>query len=208
MMIELSEKTWRKAECAYFMRSRERHGQLSNMTSGYPLTVNGLTFQGPEGLYQALKFPLSPDAQRAIARQRSGMDAKKTAYALNHGFRRDWEEVKLDAMALTLAIKLIQHPERFGSALGETGDMDIVEMSHRDAWWGAKPEGNILRGVNALGKLLTLLRDLRADSGPDQKDAAAALVALTVPRKLSILGGRVETQPQIPAEGIAKPRSG
>ena len=110
------------------------------------------------------------------------MDAKKTAYALGHGFRRDWEEVKLDAMALTLAVKLIQHPERFGGALDETGDMDIVEMSHRDAWWGAKPEGNVLRGVNALGKLLTLLRDLRADSGDTGPVGTPRreLIALTV----------------------------
>ena len=208
MMIELSEGIWRKTECAHFMRSRERHGQLSNMTSGYPLIVNGLRFQGPEGLYQAMKFPGSPDAQRAIARQHSGMDAKKTAYALSHGFRRDWEEVKLDAMALTLAVKLIQHPERFGNALGETGDMDIVEMSNRDAWWGAKPEGNILRGINVLGKLLTLLRDLRAGGDPGRRDAAAQLIALTVPGKLSILEERLETKPQRPAKGIAEPRSG
>ncbi len=133
MMIELSEGIWRKAECAHFMRSRERHGQLSNMTFGYPLAVNGLTFQGPEGLYQALKFPSNPDAQRAIARERSGMEAKKTAYTFSQGFRRDWEEVKLDAMAVTLAVKLIQHQEKFGKALSETGTMDIVEMSHRDA---------------------------------------------------------------------------
>ena len=68
-------------------------------------------------------------------------------------------------------------------------------MSHRDAWWGAKPEGNMLRGVNALGKLMTLLRDLRAAGPPDQKDAAAALIALTAPEKLSIMGRRVETRP-------------
>ena len=141
MMIELSEGIWRKTECAHFMRSRERHGQLSNMTFGFPLTINGLTFQGPEGLYQALKFPGSPDAQRAIAGQRSGMDAKKTAYALSRGFRRDWDEVKLDAMALTLAVKLIQHQEEFGKALSETGRMDIVEMSHKDARWGREAGG-------------------------------------------------------------------
>ncbi len=53
----------------------------------------------------------------------------------------------------------------------------------------------MLRGVNALGKLLTLLRDLRASGRPDQKDAAAELIALTAPEKLSIMGRRVETQP-------------
>lgn len=72
MQIDLAASTWPSAGCAAFMRSRERHGELSNMTFGFPLQLNGLTLQSSEGLYQALKFPSHPEVQRTIASQRSG----------------------------------------------------------------------------------------------------------------------------------------
>ena len=57
MKVSTQTATYARDQCAPFMRSREKHGQLSNMTFGYPLSVNGIDFQGPEGLYQALKYP-------------------------------------------------------------------------------------------------------------------------------------------------------
>ena len=62
-MFANASKTYRKSEYAFFMRSRDRYGRLSNMTSGFPLEVNRLRFQGPEGLYQAMKFPHDPAQQ-------------------------------------------------------------------------------------------------------------------------------------------------
>ena len=59
--LNLTPRSHIPADCAVFFRSRERHGQLSNMTHGFPLAVNAVSFQGPEGLYQALKFPHDPD---------------------------------------------------------------------------------------------------------------------------------------------------
>ena len=163
MQIDLAARTWQSAKCAAFMRSRESHGDLSNMTFGFPLQLNGLTFQGPEGLYQALKFPSRPDAQQAIASQRSGMEAKRLAY--RHGAlmmpTEERERIKTSTMTVTLAEKLAQHPERFGRALRNTGTLPIVERSYRDPWWGAQPrQDGTLRGVNVLGQLLTILRDL------------------------------------------------
>ena len=142
------------------MRSRDRFGDLSNMTFGFNLEVNGVHFQGPEGLYQALKFPEEPAHQLRIASERSGMEAKKTAYT-NARVRTDWEDVKVDAMKYVLAEKLSQHPLRFGRSLLETARFPIVEASHRDDYWGAKPsqDGKTLRGRNVLGRLLTELRD-------------------------------------------------
>ena len=188
MNVDLSAKTWLKQDCAFFMRSRDAHGQLSNMTFGYPLRVNGLELQGPEGLYQALKFPHEPEIQREIARQRSGMEAKRVAYAHPREFNPVWDQVKLDAMALTLAVKLFQHPRKFGAALDETGDRDIVEMSNRDPWWGAKAQGDTLTGANALGRLLTMLRDLRAGSGGGDRAATAEFLREADLSKLMILG--------------------
>ena len=158
---------YQKGKCAFFMRSRDKHGKLSNMTFGFPLKVNGMQFQGPEGLYQALKFPHNPRHQALIAQQRSGMEAKRTAYR-NPDVRPDWEEIRVDAMAYTLAVKLEQHPAAFGEELLSTKKLPIVEMSNRDSFWGAKPDrGEItLVGINILGQLLTNLRDeLRQQKG-------------------------------------------
>ena len=188
MNVDLSPKTWRKQDCAFFMRSRDAHGQLSNMTFGYPLRVNGLELQGPEGLYQALKFPHKQGIQREIARQRSGMEAKRVAYTHPREFNPVWDQVKLDAMALTLTVKLFQHPGKFGAALDETRDQDIVEMSNRDPWWGAKAQGDTLTGVNALGKLLTMLRDFRADACGEDQAAIAEFLREADLSQLMILG--------------------
>ncbi len=189
--------TYEPARSAAFMRSRDRYGDMSNMTFGFPLSVNGMEFQGPEGLYQALKFPNSPETQGAIAEQRSGMDAKKAAYR-DHNFRPDWEEIKVQAMRYTLAVKLRQHPQRFGKALAETGDLPIVERSNRDPFWGAQPQGNTLIGTNTLGKLLTELRDTLGDNGGDAAKAAGAFTAQVPAERLSVNGRPVP--PEVPSE--------
>ena len=155
MQIDLNPTAYSVRNCAQFMRSRERHGNLSNMTGGFPIAVNGITFQSPEGLYQALKYPLHPNVQRQIAAQPSGMQAKRTAYASKATILKDWDTHRVEAMVLTTALKLSQYPVTFTLALMETASLPIVERSHRDGFWGAVPNGQTLRGVNALGKVLT-----------------------------------------------------
>ena len=177
MLATSDIKTYRKEDCAHFMRSRDRYGKLSNMTFGFPLEVNGLRFQGPEGLYQALKFPQDQQHQALIAQQRSGMEAKRVAYS-NPNVRPDWDEIRVEAMAYTLSVKLLHHPGEFGTELLSSGKVPIVEMSRRDDFWGAKPtrEGNPLVGANVLGQLLTELRDeLRRNGGDLRKTVPAYL---------------------------------
>lgn len=61
----------------------------------------------------------------------------------------------------------LQHPP-FQRVLLETGDRPIVELSYKDQFWGAKPEGHLLVGVNALGRLLMELRqEIRAGAVRD-----------------------------------------
>ena len=176
------------------MRSRDPYGDLSNMTFGYPLKVNDITFQGPEGLYQALKFPNDPGFQKLIGAQKSGMDAKKTAYQKSC-IRPDWDEIKVDAMGLTLGLKLLQHPRKFGNALAQTGTWPIVEMSMRDAFWGAKPKrsNTVLVGTNVLGKLLVRLREELRNSGGDPAKAAQAFIDRAETGSL-LVNGRPVTQ--------------
>jgi ribA/ribD-fused uncharacterized protein len=167
-------RTYTNGQCAQFMRSRDQHGDLSNMTFGFPLEVNRIRFQGPEGLYQALKFT-DPAIQRAIASHRSGMEAKKEAY--RHTPRSDWDDLRLQAMLYTLGTKFLQHPARFGAALLATGNLPIVECSYRDDFWGAKPNGSKLKGQNQLGRMLTDLRDHLRQHPRDPAKAVSLLYA-------------------------------
>ena len=156
---------------APFLKTRERYGQLSNMASGFPLHVAGLTFSGSEALYQSLKYPEWPVMQQMIAAKRGGMAAKRlTRNPDLPPVRDDWNGVKKSAMMAALAEKLAQHGDRFGQALLETEDRLIIEVSYKDRFWGAGPQRDgTYVGSNVLGRMLTRLRDelLQADGNAE-----------------------------------------
>ena len=166
------------AELAPFMRSKDRYGRLSNMTGGFPMTVAGTPHSGPESLYQALKFPDRPDIQKDIGRQPNGMAAKKRAYRPdNPHVRPDWDRVKPYAMMVALGTKLRRHPDAFAAALMETSGRLCVEVSYRDFYWGAKPQGDgSYLGRNVLGRLLTELRRNLEQADGDAGQAAHAFL--------------------------------
>ena len=174
--ISTRTATYRSGEVAKFEDPAGRHGDLSNSAEGYPLTVNGIEFQGPESLYQALKFFRLPDVQRHIASRQSADEAVRAAYEA-FGFREgSWRRVRVRAMMYTQAVRLRQHPARFSRALMATGDLPIVEVSSRDPFWGARPEpgdGSLLKGANVMGKVLAELRDELRRQGGDAARVAA-----------------------------------
>ena len=179
------QQTYRPDAAAIFFKSRERYGLVSNMTGGMPLLVNQLHFQSSEGLYQALKFPQHPDIQERIGSINSGLFAKNVAYSKEYRphFNKSWwnGDARIDATIAILAIKLQQHPEKFGNALRETGDLPIVKRTPTDDdFWGAilQPDGTVVGG-NALGKLLTQLRDALIELDDPQEAATefAGLIA-------------------------------
>lgn len=162
---------------AAFKYSRARYGVLSNMTYGFPLRADALTFSGPEALYQALKYPDYPELQRDIADAPSGMAAKKVAYRSgNPPVTPEWDDIRVDAMRMALGAKLAPHPYPFAFALTETGSITIVENSSRDDFWGAKPVSGGFRGRNILGRLLTELRDRAAPHYAEHEDAYPKLL--------------------------------
>ena len=86
-----------------------------------------------------MKFPHNQEKQIAIAQATNGYWAKKVAY------RKDgvspyskWDDHRIDAMRVSLAFKLAQHP-KLASVILATDTLDIVEKSKRDAFWGAQP---------------------------------------------------------------------
>ncbi len=62
-------------------------------------------------------------------------------------------------MKWVLQIKLSQNIDTFGKLLLDTGNLPIVEESHKDTFWGAKKINDKLEGLNILGRLLMELRE-------------------------------------------------
>jgi ribA/ribD-fused uncharacterized protein len=150
-----------------FRKTNEEYGGFSNMAGGYPLLVNGVPIRSSEALYQACRFPSSPEAQEIIINEASPMMAKRKASTYKKEHSRDnWEVLKVDIMFWCLKVKLIQNHWTFGKLLESTGNMYIVEDSHKDNFWGAlksKENPDMYFGKNVLGRLLMELRSFYWD---------------------------------------------
>jgi len=143
-----------------FLRTREAFGGLSNMASGFPLSVNGVKIRTSEALYQACRFPHLPNVQRLIIEQNSPMTAKMKGKPYRKDSRPDWDRVRAKIMRWSLRVKLVQNYRAFSTLLLSTGDRPIVEESRKDDFWGAMPvDPDTLIGMNVLGRLLMELRE-------------------------------------------------
>lgn len=108
-----------------------------------------------EHAYQASKFEFE------IIREeiRNAPSAHETKQLANRMYgiyiRPDWNDIKLSVMEEIVRHKLEQHPyvER---KLMESGQMILVEDSHKDTFWGCGPDYD---GQNHLGKIWMKLRD-------------------------------------------------
>ncbi|MBK0403571.1 NADAR family protein [Adhaeribacter sp. BT258] len=154
-------KIYNASECCVFRKTKELYGGLSNMASGFPLKVNGVHILTSEAIYQACRFPHLPDIQERIIKERSPMSAKMVGKPFRNNSRVDWEDTRIKIMRWSLRVKLAQNFIEFGKLLESTFDKPIVEDSSKDDFWGAirdKKDEKILKGTNALGRLLMELR--------------------------------------------------
>lgn len=161
------ERIYNASEIAFFKKTKEAFGGLSNMAAGFPLEINGIPILTSEALYQACRFPHLPEVQQSIIKEKSPMTAKMVGKPYKSQSREDFESVKVDIMRWCLRVKLAQNFFEFSKLLFSTNNRPIVEDSHKDAFWGAvrdKKDENILRGVNALGRLLMQLREQYLDN--------------------------------------------
>jgi len=162
-------------ECVSFLKTDEvPFGGLSNMAAKrFPLMVNGLRIDNSESLYQACRFPDHPDVQMKIVENKSPMGAKMTAKSYKNDFTRDdFEIVKIEIMYWCLKVKLACNPNSFGGLLEKTGQLNIVEISRRDRFWGTtldKDDFNKAKGQNVLGKLLMELRSFYRENKNTEK---------------------------------------
>lgn len=152
-----------------FRKTSEAFGGLSNMAPGFPLVVNGHPILTSEALYQACRFPHLPEVQQLILDQASPMTAKMVAKPHRAHSRPDWDALRVQIMRWCLRVKLAQNWGAFSVLLLSTGENPIVEESHRDDFWGARPDDpETLIGHNVLGRLLMELRQhIREGAPPD-----------------------------------------
>ena len=113
-----------------------------------------LQWRSGEHLYQAAKFT-NEDVIERIHQAATPKDAKLVAYQNSEHFASDCDSVKLAVMAEVIAAKIANW---YGTALDlfeRSGNRRFVEISHRDDFWGAKPDlarrGYV--GSNVLGQL-------------------------------------------------------
>ncbi len=203
-MAEGDNGVYHRARCAVFRKTHEEFGGLSNMASGYPLTVNGVSIRTSEALYQACRFPHLPDMQQLIVEQKSPMAAKMVGKPHRDQSRPDWDRVKVRIMRWCLRLKLAQNWPSFFSLLLSTAARPIVEESSRDDFWGARPQDeDTLVGDNRLGRLLM---ELREDA--QQPDADALMYVEPAPiADFSIFGAPIQsvTAGPILAEPLSDP---
>jgi ribA/ribD-fused uncharacterized protein len=158
--MKITERIYDSSQVITFSNTKGIFGGLSNMAPQYSLFVNEVNIPNSEVLYQICRFPLFPEIQAEIVAQKSPMEAKMISRKYMDYTRQDWEIVKFEVMKWCLKVKLIQNWDTFGDLLRKTGDKTIVEYSTKDKVWAASPaENGLLKGKNALGRLLMDLRE-------------------------------------------------
>ncbi len=156
---ESGYRQYQREACCTFRKIAEPFGGLSNMATGYPLTIGLHTWRTSEVVYQALRWPHMADVQQMLLEQHSPMTAKMKSKKYRHRQRPDWLDIRITVMRWVIRVKYLQHPVRIGRLLSETGTLHIVEESHKDRFWGAVGDGTgLLIGENILGRLLMELK--------------------------------------------------
>lgn len=152
-------RTYQLATSVAFRKTTDDFGGLSNMAGGYHLCINDIIVPSSEHLYQACKFPSYPKIQLDIISEPSPMKAKWISRRHNILIRKDWDKVKFKVMKWALEVKLSQNWTKFSALLAETENKPIVELTNNDKVWGARLNGDVLTGINALGRLLMEIRE-------------------------------------------------
>jgi N-glycosidase YbiA len=124
--------------------------------ASFQVDYAGRRWPTSEHAYQASHFfDTDPELVEAIAEARSAHDAYKLAKANGDKAPENWDDIKVDVMYGICKEKMLQNPYVLVKLLA-SGDLDIVEDSTKDAFWGWGPNRD---GRNELGKIWMKLRD-------------------------------------------------
>ncbi len=124
--------------------------------SAFQVEIDGVVFPTAEHAYHYIKFRgFDNEVAAEILKSRSPHDAQKVAYANKEKQNPRWDEIKLKEMRRICEAKLSQH-EYIRTKLKDSGELEIVEDSTKDPFWGWGPNRD---GRNELGKIWMELRD-------------------------------------------------
>lgn len=158
LSLESSMNIYKVENSSIFHRVKNKNGLFSNMSQS-KIVYQGYEFATSEHLYQSLRYD-NLEILNHININTNPMDAKKTAYLYLDECKPDWLDINIDIMLKVLILKAQQNIE-FYNLLHESKE-NIVELSYRDTFWGAKPNDSktVLIGHNKLGLCLKLVRQL------------------------------------------------
>jgi hypothetical protein len=170
---EMVGTTYDLSKVAKFRYTDDRFGDLHNFAVGMPLKVGPHRFKTSEALYQALKFDGRATAGKHAQFMILGAATPKVAKDVSRANARLYMPTDGRVnMRFVLEVKTSQHYSRIRDLLRDTGDRDIVEITHGGASWGAtplpEPQSDMAHGPNWLGKIWMDIRDL-LDSNVDEK---------------------------------------
>ncbi len=132
----------------------EREFYMFSNFSSFRVNWNGKDWMTSEHAYQASKF-IDEDIITEIKEARSSHDSKKIAEKYSDKKREDWADVKLSLMEEIVRAKASQH-QYIQKKLLETGNIELIEDSPKDSFWGWGPEKT---GENHLGKIWMKIRE-------------------------------------------------
>ena len=148
-------------------------GEFSNFAPlASSIAAGPWMFPTSEHLYQACKFGAAPAVQHRIAAAPTAREAAAIGRGTADGLDPHWNEQRVNVMRWVLRMKREANAAAIDAALAATGRRAIVEVSTRDPWWGARPDGNRYRGANVLGRLWMELRRQLRDGDPSARAAA------------------------------------
>jgi ribA/ribD-fused uncharacterized protein len=118
-----------------------------------PIRLLDIEIKTSEALYQACRFPHLPAVQAMILEESSPMTAKMRSKPFRDQTRPGWDKIRVPIMKWCLRLKLIQNWESFSRLLLSTEELEIVESSNKDNFWGAiASDDGLLVGNNVLGR--------------------------------------------------------
>lgn len=123
--------------------------------ASFQVDWHGRRWPTSEHAYQASHFfDTAPELVEAIYEARSAHDAYRIAKANGDKAPDNWEDIKVGIMYEICKLKMLQNPYVHEKLL-LSGDLDIVEDSPKDSFWGWGPNRD---GRNELGKIWMQLR--------------------------------------------------
>lgn len=139
-------------------------GKLGNMAGGLHFNLFGVKWHGTEHLYLCGEWSeegeRSVEIQEYIRKMPSGVYAKRCSKAkYKDEIRPDFTSFRYHWMLWCVWQKCLLNKDFATLLRGVPEDSIIVEVVKNDPIWAAYPDANgVIRGGNAMGKILTICR--------------------------------------------------